>query len=85
MTFENAVLATMEVETRLQGIKFLLDGKESKAGKRAWIFKNSENEIREELGQKLAWFVTSKEDAFKTGVIWVCSWTERYLVINTLM
>lgn len=54
MTFENAVLATMEVETRLQGIKFLLNGKESKAGKTAWIFKNSENEIREELGQKLA-------------------------------
>lgn len=45
VTFENAVLATVEVETRLQGIKFLLDDEESEAGRRAWTFKNFENEV----------------------------------------
>lgn len=32
VTFENTVLAVVEVETRLQGIKFLLGRVESKAG-----------------------------------------------------
>lgn len=67
MTFENAALAAfVEVETRLQGLKVLLNGEEAKAGRRDWTFKNSENEMKGEPGQKLAQCVTSKENALKT-------------------
>lgn len=69
MTFQNAVLATMEMETRLKGIRLYWMVKNQRLGGEPGFSRVLRMKCREELGQKLAWFVTSKEDTFKTGVI----------------